>query len=351
MPLPSMNAAIGWKPQSAKDSSPSAPYYWHKMLNSNFSIVEQVRPIPPELGGTLLPDGMYKGGYWSRGRIDFIPRLQDHFGWLLWSLSGSAYASGSGPYHHVFPGQPDTLVPDKWLSFRRVIPVSGNAFFGETFANCKIGSFSLRAVPGQMLQCSVDVLGMAATGQDNASGSGWDPTTDGGYEAYTGIPIATVSGFELPEGQAMTNVQSANLTIDNGITDPASMMVLGSYTPVDYVALTRNITVEATVFWENATLYKNVYMNGGTSWSPIVYQNYSPFEMWFKTPNNLPGTAYQGELGFYANVGAITWTVTPVELRGGDIIVLNFVGTVNAISSGQAWQLYLNNSRSTVYAP
>ena len=207
-------------------------------------------------------------------------------------------------------------------------------------------------MPGQILSCSAEVRGLTVAATDPASGEGWAPTTDSsGFESYTGIPIATVSGFEMPDGVALTNINNVTLTIDNGPADDAAMLVLGSYSPHDILPLARTIRIEATAFWENATQYKNLYFNGGTSWSPIVYQSYSPFDMYFSTPGNLPSVAYPGTLGFYAASGAISWTITPMEIRGGDVLVLNLVGLVNAVTTGEAWKLYLANSRSTLYAP
>lgn len=352
MAVPSMNAAIGWKPQSAQGVAATGEFYWHKAQNSNFSIVEQIRPLPPELGGGLLPDGVTKTAYWTKGRIDFVPRLQQHIGWLLWSLAGSGALTGNGPYQHLFPGRADDIIPDNWLTFRRLVPNADGTMYGETFTDCKVTGFTLRAVPGQLLTCSVNVSGLTAAATDPAAGVGWAPMTDNsGYESYSGIPIATVGGFEMPKGMALNNINSAALTIDNGPADDAAMLVLGSYSPHTVLPLARSIRIEVTAFWTGATIYKNVYMNGGTSWSPIIFTGYSPFEMYFHSPSNLPNKAYPGTIGFYAAPGAISWTVTPLELRGGDVILLNMVGMVNAVTSGDAWEIYLKNGRSSLYAP
>jgi len=351
MTVPSMNAAIGWHPQVDFDTEFTGnPFYWHKAVSNSFQPIELVQPFPPELGGTLLAGGLYKGGYYAGGDINMVPRLDNNLGWLLWSFAGSASITGSGPYTHIFPGMRDKVVPDKWLTFRRIIPEAGGTFFGEAYANCRVQDIILTAQPGSILNMRASVLGITSTPTSSAAGAGWDPDTDGGYELYTGAPIACKGHVELPDGEPLSDINSATIRLSNGGPNPQQMMVLGQYTPADIPVLSRTITVELTAFWRNATIWKNIHYGGGSTWTPELYQGYSPFDISFETPGNLNGKGYGGSLGFWAAANAITWQARPIDTRGGDIVVMQLVGTVSDVAAGEQWKLLLNNGRSTRYS-
>jgi len=351
MPVPSVNAAVGWKSQTAKGSAATGAFYWHKQTSSSFMPVELVQPFPPELGGDMLPSGLYKGAYWTAGSLNMVPRVDQALGWLLWSFSGSGAISGAGPYMHTFPGQQDNFVPEKWLTFRRRVPKVGGTYFGETFQDCKVNALTINGTPGSILTMRADVAGLSSTVTDPCSGEGWTPSTDnGGYDAFSGAPITCVSGFEMPDGTPITLINSVTITLNNNAPDPRQMLVIGNYSPVDIIPLSRTITIEATAFWEDAVMYKNIVYGGGTTWTPTLYTGYSPLEIYFQTPGNLAGGAYAGVLGFWAAANAVTWSVRPIDTRGGDIVVLSLQGQVNALTSGEAWRLYLQNAKSTAYS-
>ena len=350
MAVPSMPGAIGWAPQTIKGTAASGAYYWHKAREVNIQPVEIVRTFDPEIGGSLLPAGAYKGGYWTAGDMDLIPRLDEHLGWLLLSFAGSATVTGSGPYTHIFPGQADTIIPNKWLSMRRMIPKEDNSFFGETFTDCRVMGLQIAAVPGTVLTMRATVQGLGVTPNDNATGVGWAPTTDqGGYEPYQGAPLATASGFEMPQGTPIELITNVQLQMQMGAPNPTDEMVLGSYSPHAITPLSRSIQITATAFWTDAQMYKNLYYNNGAAWSPTLYTSYSPFLMSFRTPDNLSGLNYPGEIGFYAAANAILWRCEPINLRGGDVVVLRLTGFV-VDTAGEDWGIYIKNGRSTVYA-
>jgi hypothetical protein len=348
-----MTSAIGWKAQSAQGTAATGAFYWHRAVECSFQPIELVQAFPPELGGTLLPAGLYKGGYWVGGALNLVPRVDQNIGWLLWSFAGTGAApTGSGPYVHVFPGQNDAAVPNKWLTFHRMIPKSSGTYYGEEYVDCKVTDLVLNAVPGSVLNLRANVLGISATPSDDLSGhtSGWAPLSDNsGYEVYSGAPIATCAGLPILGGICPSGVNSVTITASNNIPDPRTMLVLGSYAPMDYPVLQRTVTVETNLFWQDATIVKNIRYGGGSSWTPALYTSYSPFDVSFVTPGNLAGGAYVGTLGFWAASGAITWQVRSVDTRGGDVVVMRLLGTVNSLSSGQEWRFYLKNAKNSQY--
>lgn len=348
MPVPAMLAAIGWKPQTAFETYPTGAYYWHKMLESTFQPVEFVQLFPPEVGGGLLPAGVFKGGVYSGGALNCAPRLDEALGFLIWNLCGTATVTGSGPYMHVFPGRNDNQLPNNWLTFRRMIQNEDGSNFGETYQDCRLGSLIISGVPGNLVNLRMQTLGMLPVPTDPASGEGWAPSTDnGGYEPYTGVPITTVSDLFF-DGVAMKKVQNVTITINNNLPNPRDMLVIGQYTPLDFPVLQRSVTVQMTAFWQSPALYKKVYYGAGSTWTPALMSD--TFEVNFRTPGNLAGQAYPGILGFWVNTGAISWQCEPIDLRGGDLVVMRMTGTVNALASDEEWRIYLQNSRSTAYA-
>lgn len=347
MSVSAQTGAIGWKIQSAKGAAPAAPYYWHKVISAEFAPVQDQRPMPPEVGGSGLPSSTLKTGAWGAGRMSIIPRLNS-IGWLLLSALGEATASGTGPYYHAFPGAADALAT-RYLSVRRVVPQASGKF-GETFSDAKVVALSFTAVPGQQLAVEAQLAALSFSATATPTGAGWDPTTDGGYESEANIPIATKGSIELPDGTPHTTITNFRLDIVNNTPNIQEERVLGSYFPHDVTVLSRNIIIRMTMFWQDALLWRNIYYNGGTSWSPDVWWGGSPFQAEFQTPGNMAGAGYGGRFGISIPSNGIAWSCDPVPLAGGRTIMMNLTGIVNDNSTGLDYEVYIANSKAGAYS-
>jgi hypothetical protein len=356
MSLSAVTGAFGFKLQTAKGVPATGAFYWHKVGRLSAEPVEMVNVFPVETGSGLLPGGVFKSGYWNAGAFEMAPRMDKNIGWLFVSFAGSARVTGSGPYRHVFPGMTDNTPPQKWLTFRRLVPKLDGNKMGETLEDCKVMSINMSADAASLLALQFQFEGLGASQTDPASGEGWSPTTDnGGYESYAGVPILACAGLTI-DGAAVTNAISATIQMANNRPQAQQEMVIGSYVPHGITVLGRSIQVSMIVFWENADLYNKVHNNGTSTWSPIPYAPQNIFELWVDTPGNLTGLGYKGKIGFWTAKGAMAWQMRPLDLRPGNVVVTEMMGTVLDVPDtedgtypGDVWRLYLDNGYSGSY--
>jgi hypothetical protein len=346
MAVGAITGAIGWALQSAK-ATPACPehFYWHKAREVTIQPVPQQGVFDPEVGGSLLPSGAYKAGVWVAGEMDIYPRIGGSILPLLYSLAGSYNkAGGAAPFTYTLPdGGIDAGNPNTWLTFRRIIPTTGNSY-GETFQDCRVTGFSITAQPGNPLTARVQVLGISAAPTDNPSGAGWSPTgatpDNGGYESFTFVPITTkVSGnTSWPTG--MTAPRELQINVALGTQQPQREMVVGSYFPDDLTPLSRSVTLATTVNWKNKTLYDSIQYKVDGSFNPEIFV--SPITVEFLTPGTVLAGPTEGVLGF--NAVNVTWQATPIGLRGGDVVAMRLQGSViDNAGLGVDWKFMVKN--------
>ena len=303
----------------------------------------------------MLPDGAFKGAVWVAGDVDMIPRLDESIGWILLAYSGAAQASSvanGSAYKHYFPGVPDTFVPNKWLTARRLTPASAAADeFGETFIDLKPTQIVFNVTPGNVLGMRTTFGGLflaeRVTDPRHATPA-WAPS----YEDFTGVPIATRGAFNMYNNTPFRRVTNLTLTLGIGAPDARQELVVGQYYPHDITPLSRQIQVAFTAFYTDADLYKKLSYADGASWSPVVWEA-GAFNCYFQTPSDTvfgAGTK-PGELGFQA--ARMFWRADPITLRGGDTVVMRVTGTVLKAASEATtdWSVWLQNSKSSYIWP
>ena len=353
MSISALTGGLGWKIQSAQGVPATGAFYWHKVSRMTAQPVELIQPFPQEIGGALLPAGMFKAGYWSQVAFECAPRLDANIGWLFLSFTGSGQVSGAGPYTHSFIGVREQLALSRWMTFRRLIPETDSTYFGEELQDTKVSGLTLTLDAASLAQMTIQASGLGVVPIATPSGVGWSPATDnGGVESYTGTPITACGAITMANGEKLLTVSSATIDFNSGSPPPREEMVVGSYVPHDISILQRAITVRQIMFWQNADLYNEIYNGGGTAWSPIPYAPDEVYEVWVETPGNLDGLGYKGRLGFRSAPGAMVWQMRPIDLRGGNIVVCELLGTVIDVPdvNGVIWYLYLINGRAAAYA-
>ena len=311
--------------------------------------VQLQRPFDRELGTTLLPMGIYKGGAYSAGALDMLPRIDDAIAMLLYGFTGSITSTGAGPgYTHILGGNDDSI-PTKYMAFRRRIPKAGGTFYGETLWDGRVMGITLRAQAGQMVGMQVNLQALEPIPTDNCSGAGWTPTTDqGGYEDYRRVPIATRALVTMPDGSFATLFRNLQIAMTLNAPRPEDEMVIGSYFPHDITPLSRDITIAGQWFWQNADLYQKIYYGGLSAWSAEPYVG--SFAAEFETPGNcMAGNTLTGLLGFTGY--KVGWTCDPVDLVGNDLVVMNMQGTVINNGSFEDWRIHLRNDTATLVWP
>jgi hypothetical protein len=348
--LPAMTGAIGWALQKDGFGSPAdaTAWYWHKAREANIQPVNMEGVFDPEIGGSLLPSGAFRAGTWVAGDIDVYPRLAGAICFPLLGFAGSYKKTGvAAPFLYEFPTDGiDAGFPNKWLSFRRIIPALPNPY-GETFQDCRVTSLAITVMPGNPITMRMGILGISSEPTDNPSGVGWSPTGEtpdnGGYEHYTWVPIATkvAAGPTWPVGLEKPRELQINLQL--GTQDPRREMIVGSYHPDDLTPLSRSISIVTTVNWKNKSLYDSMQYKPDGQFNPVPFE--AALAVFFQTPAKVidvnPDPDVEAELGFSAS--AITWAATPIGLRGGDTVVMRLNGTVIDAATSHDWKLIVKN--------
>lgn len=320
---------LSYGKQSAKGSAAST-WYRHRATDIDFGPVQTMAAIPLEVGGTVVPTGSYKQGAYVAGGATLHPRMEGDFGWIMEGLMG-AVSTSAGPaadsYDHKFQFASDVgSLP--WMSVRKYVP--GSASMGEIGTDCKVASVTMTFPQNGIMQARVDWIGRTPSWETAPS---W--TYSDGFEDYSSIPVTsqTACSIKLPEFSASElPVTALTVTMTNNLTTPQQEMVIGSQHPDDFAVVSRAATIRATVKWSDPDLYRTIYTGGtgGVAWSDACY--YSDFEALVQSPYNVVGTTpYE----LVINASNVAWQIDgPVRLAGGDLLMLNLMGTVVEQDSG-----------------
>lgn len=398
MTVSATKGAYGWVAQVAQDTLPAAGDYntdgmrWHKVIQGDLAMNQMQEPYPFEVGGTLLPPGTYKGGYWSGGTLQMHPRLMfddtlpsngllallyTYAGTqtildgtssittttLATDITGTATIEVSGGFGTaaadqiaIFPGGDGGTVDfgfdqgdgdDRWLTVRKLIPSGASGFVGESFYNSKVNAINITAAAGAPLQWEVVFQGAAGDSdtydQVVLEGFAGIPPASEGWDysaAYdvTSIPISTYGSIKQGTMVSTDFKRAQNMTINLGsnMTPPPQMLVVGQFTPIDYSVLSRQIGVSYDFLWANADLYREIFYGSasGTTFDPDPYT--SPFWTSFASPD---GTR---QFGFFAT--NVHWMAQPIGLRAPDLVRMRVDGIVAQPSSGAHWGVWMSAS-------
>lgn len=325
-------SSFGLSPQSAKGTAKTAGYNWMKAHEVSLAIIQDVRALDPEIGGSLLRDTAFKAGVRVGGGARLTPRADD-LGWLLYALTGSvATTSGSGTsYFHEFTMASDeSSIP--WASLRKSVSET----WGETYRDCKLASARINIPAAGALTMDTGWLGIYPELLD--SNPSWS-------ESYSTEPIfITCEGrTELPDG---TEINATAVTIDfaNDISDDEERIV-GSYYLDDPLVLGRMCTITWVHKIVDADLYQQIYMGGttGTTWSSDPYITSVDLAIFSDSATDCGGSGDPYKLQFTAP--SVLWAMDPVALRGNDIIIVRLTGSVLYSSSG-SFEFELFNEES-----
>ena len=336
---------LSYGKQSAKGST-ATTWYRHRATDIDFGPIQTMAAIPLEVGGTVVPTGSYKQGAYVAGGATLHPRMEGDFGWIMEGLMGSVSTS-AGPaadtYDHKFQFASDVgSLP--WMSVRKLVP--GSSQIGEIGTDCKVAAVTMRVPQNGIMQARVDWLGATPSWESNPS---W--TYAGAFEDYSSIPVTsqTAASIKLPEFSASElPVTALTVTMTNNLTTPQMEMTIGKQHPDDFAVVSRAATIRATVKWADADLYRTLYTGGtsGVAWNDACY--YSDFEALVQAPYNITGTTpYE----MVINASNVAWQVDgPVRLAGGDLLMLNLMGTVVEQDSGDNYMDFVIRNGQANYS-
>lgn len=322
---------VWFGPQTAKGTAATTFYGFKGNL---FDVAPQqlTRNIGQLVGGSLLPGGSVKTAAFGGGSAVMPPPLENYIGWLLYAFAGSCSSDSTGvaAYRHRFPSGADSTAPGKYLTARRTIP--GDTAEYEQLEDMVPTRITLGITPGEFATMRMDLLGRTISAPD---GSGWAHSPENPEDS---CPIACRGGLELPDGTSIATATGATLDMVNVVPDLRQVLVVGSYYPVDFPVLARNLTLTYTNLWEDNSIYANFYWSG-TAWTPVVYS--TTLDLYIDSPADMSGESMGYRLGFYAS--NVDWECTPVRLAGGELIGMQVAGTVTDASAGWDWRMELFN--------
>lgn len=364
MSIPSQGGVVSFALQTGKvgtgtfDPSPLS-YYKFRAPRAVLGTIQNQQTFPLELGGTIVPTGAYKSGHFFGGEVDVIPRIEKSLGFILKATMGAATTIANkdsdlnavtGVYTHIFRHNPTNAFDQPWCSVRRLIPgATTPQNFGETGYDCKINSVRL-TVPGSgKIAARVQMVGRDAVLDD---GSTWT-YANASFEDSLSTPDAGRGSFKI--GGVTYPIVGMSVDVINGLSSPQQEMVIGSFTPDDFVALSRAIQFRLVYKYEDSGLYRKLLTGqaNGTTWSPLpllvdtVGNNYA-LDVTFQAPALIGVTVRPYTLRLRANRIALA-VDGPVELQAGDIITQTFIGTVLEPAAGDYFQIILENGFSTGY--
>lgn len=363
MTIAAQGSIVSFAVQSAKIGSgvfSQGGQTWYKMRTPahDLGTVQDQQVFPLETGGPLTPSGTYKQGVFYGGTIDMIPRIEDSFGWILKSTMGQVSsvtgkdADGTtvaGVNTHIFRFDPTNEASQPWMAWRRLIPgVNTAANFGETGYDCKVAAMRF-TVPNQgKVAARAAVIGRAAVFETNPSWS----YSNANFEDTTTTPNVGFGQFKL--GGTTYPIIGASIDVTNGLSQVQQEMVVGSYNPDDFIALTRNATIRIVYKYENADLYKKILggSTGATEWTPNPFVDVSgggvfAFDARFKAGVNIPTTSTPYELRIRGN--RVSWSVdSAIQIQAGNMITQTFTGLLESPTDASSYlEVVLMNGKTT----
>jgi len=237
------------------------------------------------------------------------------------------------PYVHTFKFA-SSAYELPWMTVRKHIP--GTAALGEVFTDCKVGSVRFTFPQRGIVQARTDWIGITPA-WDESPGS-W--TYSDAFEGPDSVPVSSVtSGFvKFPASGGALPITNLQVIMTNNLTTAQQEAIIGSPYMDDITTLSRAMTIQALLKWNDPDMYQYLLTNAaaGTSWSP------TPFSTTFDCKVLAPNTPYY----LRAQATLVAWSMqqAPV-LGGGDLIMLPMLGQVLAPPSGEYATFDICNSQ------
>jgi hypothetical protein len=346
MPVAAQPSIISFAPQTAKLGDGAftvSSYNWRQFRAPSITggTMQGQGVLPPETGGPMTPSGAYKTGASGALEADIIVRLKGEIGYLLEaalgnvsSVADSKYtASGwqsntAGTYGHLFRFSPSGQADVPWLAVRKFVPgLTSSENFGEGFYDAKLSTLRLNIPASNIMTARVGFQGRIPFFPSATDVNNWTyaNTLEGGSGslAHTG---QAGSGVGLRIGSTIPKIEALTVDITNTILTP---QIVGTPYPDDVVVVSRAVTMQASVLWENPTLWRKIYGGGasGTSWNIKPYieetlSNVRAFAFEAVSPDYITGsTPYV--LRVMADNVVMQMDPTSMRLVPGDLIRFN----------------------------
>lgn len=350
MAVTAQSGVYSFGPQAGK-GVPATTYYRHRAVDIDLGVQDDVRLGQLEVGGLPVPTFPYKAGYVIGGGATLQPRLKDTFGWLLYGALGkwtaTAVGGHAGVYDHTFEMSDDgTAVP--WMGMRKYIPpLSGDLYtdLGESYLDLKVLGLIFQMGSDTPLTARVDSLGREFVLDDNAAE--WDYAND--YEDWESIPVACMTDGYISVGGEELPVVQATFQWQNSPLDIKQEKIIGSPMIDDVTILTRQLSFDIMVKYNNAELYRQVLTGSvdGTVWTGTPFT--AALDIKTVSSVNIPSDTIPYSLNAIATKVQLQ-QVGGIKLGAGQAIFMRFQG-VALDTGGQYAKFVLRNKVATYTWP
>lgn len=306
--------------QSAKGTAGTAWKYM-KVNTIGLGPDQIINDLPPEVGAQRGIAGGFKGGNRIGGGLNLNTRA-NYFGYLLKSLAGAvaSVTAGSGAaYKHTFSPS-ETAV---WLTARKNV----SDLFYEDYRDCRVGNVTLNFPGAGVLTADIGMVGIGITNTEGALSG----------EIFDSTPVLLDCTGEVLIESVAAKVTRATVAIDNALTNDE--FIIGSYELDDVTAMGLTCTYALDIKVQNATLFRKVYMNAGSLWSPVVYQG--PVSVTAKSAANISGESIPYSLKVLSS--EVELRLYPVALQGNNIVIATLQGVARIPATGSVFTIELVN--------
>ncbi len=337
-------------------------YTWRRMpvLTAQTGPAQMQDVLPPEIGGVIAPRGAYKRGTFFGGAVELLPRVENVLGFLLYAACGNVSSqtgkdldgiTATAVNSHIFRFDTADSAFQPWLAVRRMIPgsVAANKL-GESGYDCKVANLSMVFPASGKPMFNVGIVGRNWIMEENPTWT-WNNT----FEDSGSIP-ESCTGY-VTAGSDSPKILQASIDLVNGLTTPQQEMILGSYNPDDFVALSRAMSIRIMTKWEDPDLYQKVMTNSaaGTAWSSTPFRTTGSGPTWgfkleLRSPTQIPTSSPARNFAMQIRCQDVVWLPEgPPRMQAGGFLTQGYVGTVLVPASGDYCQIGLQNT-ATAYA-
>lgn len=376
MSINAQGSVFSIAPQSGKVGKgvfDGSAHSFRKMRASrvSFGTKQNQQQFPDEIGGLPVPTGAYKQGVYGAGDVDFIPRMENVLGYVLWAALGHCDTTNNAKYHpvlgsvpasnvnlHHFRFSPDSPYNVPWIGVRVHVPgrTAGDSF-GEEAYDGMVNSLRLNIPAAGILQASFGLQARCVTYPLAATVNGW--TYVNNYEDSLSVPHSGKGQFLI--GGQRYPITGATVEFMNDLTSPEEEMVVADYYPDDFMTRNRSARVRITYKWENPQLYRRMLTGAPieeTEWNAIPFLQETQgatkaLDILFQSPGTIPNTSPALPYSLRIVANRVVWEIDRggIELAPGNIIQVPFIGTLLEPAAGQEYiQIFLENGATYTFS-
>jgi hypothetical protein len=188
-----------------------------------------------------------------------------------------------------------------------------------------------------------------------------NPGWSSAYDDFTTFAVASCEGHFKVAGTEH-DVTNVSLAINNNVLPPMQSVIIGSIDPKDFPLLSRTVTVTATVLVADYDLYvttfvgSSVDVSAGTDQTAActVYKGTLDVMLAAQVAIGASGdTSERYKLRIVTPSGSdnVAWQARPIRTVPRRPVVMQVVGTIEALSSGIGLYVILQNGQANYDLP